>query len=108
MIDPKQLRRLLEQVQDGSTAVETALLKLRTPPVEHLGFARPDHQRSLRCGFPEVVLCQGKLPDDIAQITRALLEHSDRLMLTRADAAAFRAAPRQTARIRTDLPRLDA
>jgi len=89
MTDPDRLRHLLEQVQAGRTPVEAALRQLCAPPVENLGFARIDHHRRLRCGFPEVVLCQGKHPDDIARIAGSLLEQNDRLLLTRADPPAF-------------------
>lgn len=42
-----------------------------------------DHHRAIRTGFPEVVFGQGKTPDQIAKIASALLEHSDRLLVTK-------------------------
>ena len=52
-----------------------------------LGFATVDHDRARRCGFPEVVFCQGKTPADAAAIAEEILTRSDRVLLTRADPA---------------------
>lgn len=54
------LERLLQQVHMGQLTVEQGLQRLRSLPYEDLGFASLDHHRSLRQGFPEVVLCEGK------------------------------------------------
>ena len=49
-------------------AYERLLAALRDQPFEDLGFARVDHQRSMRQGFPEVILGLGKTPEQIAAI----------------------------------------
>jgi hypothetical protein len=85
------LRKLLDGVRTGKVPVETAVRRLRAEPYEDLGCARVDHHRGIRCGFPEVIFCQGKRPQDIAKIAKAILRRSDCLLATRADAAAFRA-----------------
>ena len=59
-MNPEGLERLLQQVRQGGVTVEQALQRLRSLPFEDLGFASLDHHRSLRQGFPEVVLCEGK------------------------------------------------
>jgi len=61
--------------------------KDRPPLGSELGFATVDHDRARRCGFPEVVFCQGKTPDDAATIAVEILTRADRVLLTRADAA---------------------
>ena len=58
-------------------------------PYQDLGFAKIDHHRALRKGFPEVVFGQGKTPDQIAAIATALLEKSDRLLVTKTTLEAF-------------------
>jgi len=63
-----ELRKLLEQVADGTTDVAAALRRLELLPFEDLGFARIDHHRSLRRGFPEIIFGQGKTPEQIEQI----------------------------------------
>ncbi|MFK7740013.1 MAG: nickel pincer cofactor biosynthesis protein LarB [Planctomycetota bacterium] len=54
-------------------------------------FATIDHDRERRCGFPEVVFCQGKTPAQAAAIAGEILQRSDRVLLTRADAEHARA-----------------
>ena len=62
---------------------------LRQLPYEDLEFARVDHHRSLRKGFPEVIFGQGKSAEQVAAISAAVLRHSDRLLITRAEPEAF-------------------
>jgi len=84
---PAEARRLLEGVAAGRVPVEEAASRLRRLEVEDLGFARVDHHRGLRCGFPEVVLGEGKTPDDAVAIARSILDRSERLLVTRASPA---------------------
>ena len=84
-MDTPRLRQLLKAVQSGTASVEDALHELRGFPVENLDFARIDHQRSIRCGFPEVVYCAGKTHEQVLAIADTLLATSDRVLLTRAD-----------------------
>jgi NCAIR mutase (PurE)-related protein len=86
-MDAQALQRLLEQVRDGKTTVDTAINSLRHLPFEDLGFAKVDHHRAMRHGMPEVILGQGKDPDQVAGIAAALLARSQNLLLTRATAA---------------------
>ena len=79
-----RLRALLESVRANATTIETAIDELRQLPFETIGdFARLDHHRALRRGFPEVILAQGKTPDQVAQIFCRLAERSDRVLATR-------------------------
>lgn len=83
-MDAQQLQQLLEQVRDGRTTIPSALETLRHLPFEDLGFAKVDHHRELRQGMPEVILGQGKTPDQVEGIAAALLARSRNLLLTRA------------------------
>ncbi|MEO6596140.1 MAG: nickel pincer cofactor biosynthesis protein LarB [Planctomycetota bacterium] len=85
--DATALRRLLEQVQSGERSVDDAFAQLRRAPATDLGFATIDHDRARRCGFPEVVFCQGKTPSDAADIAAEILTRSDRLLMTRVEQA---------------------
>lgn len=58
-------------------------------PYEDLEFARVDHHRALRTGFPEVVFGLGKSPEQIAAIASSVLAKSDRLLVTRTTPEAF-------------------
>ncbi|HEX2172967.1 MAG TPA: 1-(5-phosphoribosyl)-5-amino-4-imidazole-carboxylate carboxylase, partial [Dehalococcoidia bacterium] len=76
-------------MQDGRLSVDRALDRLRILPFEDLGYAKLDHHRSLRQGFPEVVFGQGKTPDQIAGIAKALSERSETVLVTRAGPDVF-------------------
>jgi NCAIR mutase (PurE)-related protein len=88
-----QLREILNQVQAGDLTPEAAharlLQFLRHAPFEDLGFARVDHHRSIRQGFPEVVYGQGKTPQQLALIASRIVESGQNLLVTRTDLAAF-------------------
>jgi NCAIR mutase (PurE)-related protein len=87
------LQRLVDQVAHGdiapASAVERLSAALRAQPLEDLGFARVDHHRAARQGFPEVILGLGKTPEQIASIAEAIAARGHSLLVTRADRAAF-------------------
>ena len=59
-IDTHRLEDILRQVQQGELSIAEAMGSLRTLPFEDLDFAKVDHHRELRTGFPEVVYAPGK------------------------------------------------
>ncbi len=71
---------------------EEAVERLRALPFEDLGFAKVDHHRALRRGFPETVLAEGKTPEQVARILRSLSERSELVIATRAAQEHFAAA----------------
>jgi NCAIR mutase (PurE)-related protein len=89
-MDPETLKALLLAVQAGQVGVEDALRELRELPFRSLGFAHADTHRHMRTGFPEVVLGQGKTPEQIAAILIELGRGGSTVLATRvaADAAA--------------------
>lgn len=76
-------------MQGGQLDVEGALNKLRILPYEELEFAKIDHHRDLRTGFPEVIYAPGKTPEQLIQIARSMAESSSKMLITRADPEAF-------------------
>ncbi|HHY98736.1 MAG TPA: nickel pincer cofactor biosynthesis protein LarB [Firmicutes bacterium] len=88
-MDAEYLRGLLESVKEGRISIDKALVELRDLPFEDLGFAKVDHHRALRKGFPEVIYCKGKSIEQIKQIVKALTARSDNIMATRADRNIF-------------------
>jgi NCAIR mutase (PurE)-related protein len=92
---PAELETLLNRLAHGEIDTATAqarlLAALQTQPFEDLGFARVDHHRALRQGFPEVILGVGKTPPQIAAIAAAIVRRGSTLLITRASAAAFAA-----------------
>jgi pyridinium-3,5-biscarboxylic acid mononucleotide synthase len=83
-VNRERLERLLTRVRIGKVTVPAALEQLRALPFEDLGFASLDHHRSLRQGFPEVILCEGKTPQQIRGIAASLLKHHRPFLATRA------------------------
>jgi pyridinium-3,5-biscarboxylic acid mononucleotide synthase len=90
---PAELQSLIEAVARGeieAAAAHAQLLEvLRARPFEDLGFARVDHHRAVRQGFPEVVLGLGKTPAQIAAIASEIVRRGSTLLVTRANLAAF-------------------
>ena len=90
-----ELRALLDAVGDGELTPEAAharlLQYLRQAPFEDLGFARIDHHRRVRQGFPEVVFGPGKTPEQIAAIAGRIVAAGHSLLVTRTTEDAFRA-----------------
>jgi pyridinium-3,5-biscarboxylic acid mononucleotide synthase len=93
MTSNKQLLNLLERVARGEIDVASARDQLveaiRARPFEDLGFARVDHHRSVRQGFPEVILGLGKTPAQIAAIAAEIAGRGSTLLVTRATEAAY-------------------
>lgn len=83
----QQLHDLLGRVGSGDltpeAALEPLLQFLRQKPYDDLGFARVDHHRNARQGFPEVVFGQGKTADQIAEIAARIVGANQSLLVTR-------------------------
>jgi NCAIR mutase (PurE)-related protein len=82
-MEPDKLRALLERVQRGDAAVDDAVRELADLPYKDLGFARVDHHRHLRTGFPEVVLGIGKTAEQIGRILAELARTGANVLATR-------------------------
>jgi NCAIR mutase (PurE)-related protein len=82
-MDRDRLVDLLEKVRQQKVSVPQAIMQLRHLPFEDLGFAKVDHHRALRQGFPEVIMGQGKDPKEIAAIIRALRRRRSNVLVTR-------------------------
>ena len=95
MASNRWLEDLLARVARGEMAAgaahEQLTEMLRARPFEDLGFARVDHHRSIRQGFPETILGLGKTPAQIAAIAAEIVARGSTLLVTRASAAAYEA-----------------
>jgi len=85
-MDALRLTELFEKVSNGKLSVTEAVARLRHLPFEDLGFAKVDHHRAVRQGFPEVILGQGKEPKQIVAIARAMQRNRCDILVTRLDA----------------------
>ena len=91
----ESLKELLNDFKQGRLSEDDVLEKLRTLPFEDLGFAKVDHHRSLRRGFPEVVYGAGKTVDQIVSIAESMVGKKTNLLVTRCDIAAGEALMRR-------------
>ena len=85
-MDPRSVKELLDKVKEGSVTPEEAVSRLATLPYEDLGFAKVDHHRALRRGFPETIFGSGKTPDQIAAIVERITARGQRVLVTRTSA----------------------
>lgn len=88
-MDSDALRNMLEDVKNGKLSVDKALQDLKSLPFEDLGFAKVDHHRNIRNGYPEVIYCEGKTNEQIKMIVDKLMEKNNNIMATRASAEVF-------------------
>lgn len=79
------LKELFEQYKNGQISYEEAETQIKMLPYKDIDFAKIDHHRKLRHGFPEVVFCPGKTPEQICQIFIELKLNNDLILATRAD-----------------------
>ena len=82
-MDQSKLKTLLESVAGGDVSPEEALDRLRSLPFEDLGFAKVDHHRSLRKGFPETIFCMGKTPEQVVRIVERMRAQGSNVLATR-------------------------
>ena len=87
----ERLRGLLRKLRAGAVTENEAVDALRRLPFEDMGFAKVDHHRTLRCGSPEVIFCQGKTPDQVVRIAESLAKSGANVLGTRASADVVRA-----------------
>src|SRR5438309_8729457 len=80
------LRNLLEQIRAGILSIEEALPRLSQPAVSDLGYANVDLHRRARCGFPEVIFCEGKTPEWVEGVARRLADAKQDCLGTRVNA----------------------
>jgi pyridinium-3,5-biscarboxylic acid mononucleotide synthase len=85
----KEVEKLLKDVKDGNTSIDDALEVLKNFPYTDLGFARIDHHREIRTGYPEIVYCAGKTIEQVAEIFRVMSERENNVIGTRANQEMF-------------------
>jgi NCAIR mutase (PurE)-related protein len=85
-MESSDLRPLLEQLQAGQVSVEEALERVRGAGVAELGYAHVDLHRRERCGFPEVIFCEGKTCEWVEGVVRKLTEAGQDCLATRVSA----------------------
>ena len=91
---------LLKNFKKGRVSFKKAIKHLKDLPYKNLGFARIDHHRRLRRGFPEVIFGRGKTPDEITRIARGIARNGSPLLITHTDEKAYSRLRRTYPKIR--------
>jgi NCAIR mutase (PurE)-related protein len=95
----KMLKDVLNQVQAGSLTPEKAYQKLKDLPYQDLQFAKIDHHRELRRGFPEIIYGQGKTETHIIKIASEILKKGSNLLITRVEQQVYK-------KLKNDFPKI--
>ena len=91
-MNEESLRALLMGIKDQTIDLETAITQIKELPYEDLGFAKIDHHRHLRQGFPEVIYCAGKTAEQVAMIAERLVQKENgNILATRANPEVYEA-----------------
>ncbi|MDP4089715.1 MAG: nickel pincer cofactor biosynthesis protein LarB [Bacillota bacterium] len=90
-MDQETLMNLLKAVKSGSSSVDEAYETLKELPYKDLGYAKIDNHRELRVGFPEIVYCAGKTPEQVRGIVEYMLQKDCSILGTRASKEVYEA-----------------
>lgn len=88
-MNSEYIRNILASVQKGDLSIEQAMESLKQLPYTDLGYAKVDHHRQLRRGYPEVIFCAGKTPAQVKGIVANMLPHGENILATRASIDIF-------------------
>ena len=88
-MDLNELAKLLAAYKSGELETNEAVDRIKNLHFEDIGFARVDHSRASRQGFPEVVFGGGKTRAQIVGIVERLVERSPNILVTRTDEGTF-------------------
>ena len=86
-----EVENLLKEVKNGETTISEALEILKNFPYTDLGFARIDHHREMRTGYPEIIYCEGKSVEQVKEIFTVMSERENNVIGTRANQEMYEA-----------------
>jgi hypothetical protein len=95
IMDEQALRQLLDKIRSGEQSVDQGIKALKHLPFEDIGFAKVDHHRSIRCGFPEVIYCEGKQTAQVVEIVKRRLAGGGNILASRASAEVAKAVKQE-------------
>jgi len=88
-MNENELLALLDDLLQKKITPGDVVDRLKHYPYENLGFARIDHHRALRQGFPEVIFGLGKTFEQVETIADRILQRSSNLLITHADSKLY-------------------
>ena len=84
-MNTQSLEKVLKNVQQGELSVTEALNRLKYFSYDDIGHTKIDNHREFRTGYPEVIYCSGKTPEQVRDIFKTMRERDDNVIATRAD-----------------------
>lgn len=90
-MDKEGLIKLLSDVKTGEKSIDNAIEYLKDLPFKDLDFAKIDHHRGIRVGYPEVIYTEGKDLEHLKGIVSHMLERDANILATRVNEEAYRA-----------------
>ena len=94
-MDIDVIKRLLEDYKAGEVSINDVLGKIKELPYKDIGFAKVDSHRKIRCGFPEVIFCMGKTPEQVVKIVEHIVAGGNDLLATRASMEIYKAVSKE-------------
>jgi hypothetical protein len=94
-MDNNNIKNILTKIKKGDLTIEKALQHFKDLPYKDLGFAKVDTHRTVRCGFPEVIFCAGKTPDQVVKIASQIIKNGADLLATRANEEIYKCVARK-------------
>lgn len=85
----KDLEQLLAGFKSGELDEEEAARRINDLYYEDIGYAKVDHARAVRQGFPEVVFGEGKSRAQVVGIVERLAQRAPNVIVTRTDEGTF-------------------
>ncbi|MBL8185305.1 MAG: nickel pincer cofactor biosynthesis protein LarB [Blastocatellia bacterium] len=85
----RDLENILAAFKAGELNETDAAERIKHLSFEDIGYARVDHGRASRQGFPEVIFGLGKRPEQVAGIFEKIVERSPNVLITRTTAEVY-------------------
>jgi len=89
-MDTHSLEHVLRNIQQNRLSVEEAMDQLKHFSYQDIGHTKIDNHRQIRTGYPEVIYCSGKTPEQVREIFQAMLERENNVIATRAGEEVYR------------------
>lgn len=101
-MEQNQIHKLLTMLQAGKISVDHVEKQIKDLPFSDMGFAKVDHHRAIRTGYPEVIFCQNKAPQHVVAIVEKQIAHNETVFGTRATPEVLAAVKRKFRTIEID------
>lgn len=87
----QEIKNILTSIKENKISIEDAIENFKELPFKDLGFAMIDNHRQIRVGYPEVIYCEGKTPEQVREIMKFMITKNNNILATRADEAIYEA-----------------